>query len=429
MTVPASLVEVLGILRSCFTAPTFATLCALVTGTLSATGRRTVTGMWTAAGLAGVSHWSRGHRFFSHAAWELDEVGLALARAVVALFVPAGEDVTVAVDDSLFPRFGKKVFGIKWQHDGSARGRDGLGLGNCFVVAGIVVSVPFMDRHLCLPVLFRLHVPKESASKTSQARELAGLLIAALPGRRVHVVGDALYRGPAWRDLPPGATFTTRLASNAVLYGSEPPPTGKRGHPRWKGDRIGTPAGLARVVTWRKATVKIYDTLEEVFVAEMVCLWWGSLHRTPVKVVLMRRADSNRPYDWALVTTDTAAIAEAVIVRYGARWSIEQANRDGKEVLGAGQTQNRLKRAVERSVPFVMACQSIAVLWYAQAGQAPTDLAVRRMQAPWYRKKTHISMIDILAAFRRARIEEVIAAQPRARVIVIDGVTWEATAA
>jgi ribosomal protein S18 acetylase RimI-like enzyme len=359
----------------------------------------------------------------------MDEVGLALARTVVAWFVPAGGDVTVAVDDSLFPRFGKKVFGIKWQHDGAARGRDGLGLGTCFVVAGIVVTVPFMDRHLCLPVLFRLHVPKQSDSKTVQAQELAGLLIAALPGRRVHVVGDALYRGPVWRDLPPGATFTTRLASNAVLHGSQPPPTGKRGHPRWKGDRLGTPADLANTVTWRKATVKIYDKVEEVLVAETVCLWWGSLHRAPVKVVLMRRADSKRLYDWALVTTDTAATGEAVVVRYGARWSIEQAIRDGKEVLGAGQTQSRLKQAVQRSVPFVMACQTIAVLWYAQAGQAATDLAARRAQAPWYRQKTHISMIDIMAAFRRARIEEALAAQACDEVSVVDRATWEATAA
>src|SRR5262249_54500447 len=149
---------------------------------------------------------------------------------------------------------------------------------------------------------------------------------------------------------------------------------------------------------------KIYDTVEEVCVAGTVCLWWGSLHRTPVKVVLMRRADSARPYDWALVTTDTVATAEAVVIRYGARWSIGQANRDGKEVLGAGQTQSRLKRAVERSVPFVMTCQTIAVLWYAQTGQAASDLTVRRTQAPWYRQKTHISMTDILAAFRRARI-------------------------
>jgi hypothetical protein len=84
--------------------PSFAALSALVTGALSASGTRTVTGMWQAAGLAGSVHWSRAHRFFARAVWDLDRVGLALARAVVARFVPDGGAVTVAVDDTLFHR-------------------------------------------------------------------------------------------------------------------------------------------------------------------------------------------------------------------------------------------------------------------------------------------------------------------------------------
>src|SRR5713101_5314914 len=86
----------------------------------------------------------------------------------------------IAVDDTLFHRYGKKVHGARYQHDGSARGRDGIGRGNCFVIAGIVVSVPFLARQVCLPVLFRLHIPKTSASKTEQARALVDLLAAAL---------------------------------------------------------------------------------------------------------------------------------------------------------------------------------------------------------------------------------------------------------
>ena len=147
-TVPVSLVDVLQIVRSCFTAPTFATLCSLVTGVLAADGPRTVTGVWSAAGLAGRCHWSRGHRFFSRATWDLDRVGLALARTVVTAFVPAGAAVTVAADDSLFHRYGKKVHGAKYQHDGSAKGRDGIGRGNCFVIVGIVVALPFLARQI-----------------------------------------------------------------------------------------------------------------------------------------------------------------------------------------------------------------------------------------------------------------------------------------
>jgi hypothetical protein len=310
-TVPASLLVVLEVVRSCFTAPSFETLSWLVGGVLSTDGPRTVTGMWTAAGQAGHRHWSRAHRFFSRAVWDADRVGLALAGAVVARFVPAGGDLTLVVDDTLFLRCGKKVFGAAWQHDGSARGRDGLGRGNCFVVAGLVVTLPFMRRQVCLPVLLRLHLPKVGKSKTGQAREMTDLLIAAFPGRRVHVVGDALYRGPAWLDLPARATFTTRLASNAVLYEGEPPKTGKRGHPRWKGERLGTPADLAAGAAWRTTTVNLYGEQETVQVYEVVCLWWGSLHRTPVKVVLMRRPASPRAYDWALVSTDVTATGTA----------------------------------------------------------------------------------------------------------------------
>src|SRR6266545_304095 len=198
-----------------------------------------------AAGLAGSVHWSRAHRFFARAVWDLDQVGLALARAVVARLVPDAGAVTVAVDDTLFHRYGKKVHGARYPHDGSAKGRDGIGRGNCFVIVGIVVAVPFLARQVCLPVLFRLHIPKTSASKTEQARALVDRLAQALPGRTIHVVGDAPYRGPVWRGLPARVTFTTRLAANAVLHRPEPARTGRRGHPAWKGERLGTAADMA----------------------------------------------------------------------------------------------------------------------------------------------------------------------------------------
>jgi hypothetical protein len=65
LTVPAGLLDVLQVARAGFGAPSFVTFTALVTGYLGATGRRTITGMWTAAGLAGRAHHSRAHRFFS----------------------------------------------------------------------------------------------------------------------------------------------------------------------------------------------------------------------------------------------------------------------------------------------------------------------------------------------------------------------------
>ncbi|MGH3862300.1 hypothetical protein, partial [Actinokineospora sp.] len=51
------------------------------------------------------------------------------------------------------------------------------------------------------------------------------------------------------------------------------------------------------------------------------------------------------------------------------------------------------------------------VLWYAGHGTADTDLAAARTRAPWNRKKTHVSVDDMLIAFRRTRITAVTAGQ------------------
>jgi len=62
--------------------------------------------------LPGVAEWmphDRAHRFFSQAAWSIDQVGLALARLIVDRLVPAGVGLQVAVDDTLFRRRGKTV--------------------------------------------------------------------------------------------------------------------------------------------------------------------------------------------------------------------------------------------------------------------------------------------------------------------------------
>ncbi|MEU5646732.1 transposase [Streptomyces milbemycinicus] len=180
----------LAVCRSCFTAPTFRTFCVLLTGLIAQTRRRTVCGMLLGTGLERVWHHARCHRLFSTARWSADEASLALAGLVVARLLPDGAPLQVAVDDTLFKRSGKKVFGAAWQHDGAARGPRPAGFGNCWVIAGIVVTVPFLTRPVCLPVLARLWRPRHTG-KIALAREMTELLAAHFPDRTLHTVGDA----------------------------------------------------------------------------------------------------------------------------------------------------------------------------------------------------------------------------------------------
>ena len=122
VTVPCSLSDLLAVFRPCFTAPTFRSFLGLVVGLIAQTRRRTVCGMLTGAGLDQFWHHSRAHRLFALARWSSDTVGLALADLIVARLLPAGSPLTVAVDDTLFKRSGKKVFGVAWHHDGAAKG-------------------------------------------------------------------------------------------------------------------------------------------------------------------------------------------------------------------------------------------------------------------------------------------------------------------
>jgi hypothetical protein len=151
----------------------------------------------------------------------------------------------------------------------------------------------------------------------------------------------------------------------------------------------------------------------------------------PVTVMLIRDRSASG-YDLALVTTDAGASAAAVIERC-ARWSIEVAIEDSKQIFGAGQARNRLAHAVERTVPFQLACQAITTCWYGTAGHDPADAADHRARAPWYTTKSQPSTADMAGKLRRV----VIAAkfpvsrpdQPTRQEINVIRLAWEDLAA
>jgi DDE superfamily endonuclease len=101
LPVPGSLMSLLAVFAPLFTTPSFRTFCGLACGFLAQTGKRTVCGMLTGAGLARLWPHDRAHWFFTRARWSADDLGLAVALLVVTLLVPAGHPVLVAVDDML----------------------------------------------------------------------------------------------------------------------------------------------------------------------------------------------------------------------------------------------------------------------------------------------------------------------------------------
>jgi SRSO17 transposase len=126
-SLPRSLTDLLEAFRPCFGAPTFKTFTWLVVGFVAQPGTRTVTGMLAGARLAGIWHHSRAHRFFAAARWSTDQLGLVVLEMIVACLLGPDAPLVVVVDDTLFRRSGRKVWGAAWHHDPLAVGRGRVG--------------------------------------------------------------------------------------------------------------------------------------------------------------------------------------------------------------------------------------------------------------------------------------------------------------
>jgi len=261
---------------------------------------------------------------------------------------------------------------------------------------------------------------------------MAERLAAALPDWRVRVTADSAYAGGELKGLPAGISWTTRLRKDAALHGLPPERTGRPGRPRVKGERLPSLAGLAAAAEFSQVTVTRYRKTETIQAAAVTCLWYSVFGTRPVTVVLVRDRPG-RGFGIALVTTDTAATMAQVIQQYAGRWSVEVAVEDSKQLFGAGQARNRTARAVEATVPFEIACQAVAVTWYATAGRSGHDLSERRRNAPWYTTKTEPSTSDMTALLRRAliaaRFKQPRPDQPTREELHAIRLAWEDTAA
>ena len=405
---PDSLAKLLSLLRPAFTAPSFDTFCWLVHGFIGRVGEHTVTGVWQAARLAGVVHHSRAHDFFARRCWSADRLGLLVAEFVVRRFVDPDDPIRVAVDDTLFPRAGRKVFAASWHFDCAApRGATRrLRFGNSFVCLGIIARLG--GRVVCLPLLFRLWRPADDGDPPITRVELAHQLIACFAerfsGRRIEVCADAYYANRSLRKLPANVSACVRLRANASLLAL--PPTTRRhgpGRPRLRGEPLGSVRELAADPDARWQRLRVADKRLEAITID--CLWYRILGTRPVRVVIARDPSQRNQPPLAVLCTDTTVSAPQILAQYLDRWAIEVAFAEAKLQLGVGETRNRVQAAVQRSVPFGFLSRALVIIWYELHGDPRSDVARHRANAPWYRHKHTPSFADMLVALRRELIK------------------------
>jgi hypothetical protein len=395
-------------LSATMSAPTFASLTTVLTGWVFSS-RRTVTRMILAAGDTAEKHFSSYHRLFSAARWSLDAVGLA----VFSLVEPwLGNEVLLALDDTLARKRGLKMFGAGMHHDPllSSRGKVITNWGHSWVVLGVIVELPFRRGHYyCLPILFRLYLNKKSALKHRRAYrtrpelaiEMLGVLCNHHEHRRFHVVADSAYGGQSvLLHLPSNCDLTSRLVKDARLYGAPPErKAGTNGRPRKRGEQLPTPRAML-AGRCRRVTLDIYGRSADARLADQVARVHAAPER-PLRVVAVAALRGGRGQE-AFYSTRPDATAEQVIGWYAMRWSIEVMNHDSKQHLGFEEPQGWTRRSVERTAPLAMLLYSLIVLWFAREGHR----SWRPLVCPWYASKTAPSFADMLGTLRRLGVRK-----------------------
>jgi len=422
-----TIVALLASFTPALTARTLENLGVLLRGALLATGQRTVTACLVAAWPWVSKHWSAYENVFRRARLNLSVLARTLCRMALAL-VPSDVPILLVIDESLVRRYGPYVPAVGMHRDAvrSSRGRHQATPGHKWVVLGVVVRLPFMERPVALPVFSVLYTSAKLAKRNRRGPlhrrhrtvvELALLMVRWVvrwaPGRQFCLVGDGAYGthelAGAFRAASkhPGLR-RVRLVSRFQFDGATfapPPAYSGRGRPRQKGERLPSPAAVAAdpATPWERVGVAWYGATHKVV---LVCSRTGLWYRKgpgakEVRWVVVRDPEGRRR-DEVFFTTATEMAPKEIVEVFVRRWSIETTFQEARSLLGLETLRNWTVEAVRRSVPMLLGVYTLTVVWFARHVGAPET---HKRHRPWYRK-TSVTFSDMLAAARRDVLSE-----------------------
>jgi hypothetical protein len=411
-----------------FTAPTFKTFVQVVNGWLLSHRHRYVTEIIFAGGNVDNGHWSRFHRFFSHAVWDFDVLSLYLAKLVVRVF-SLGGTLSWAVDDTLCRKRGLTLYGAGMHHDPliSSRAKPLVSWGHDWVVLCLIIACPFWapTKVFALPIAMRLYrnrqgltKGKKNKTKAAQAKanpnhrtrpqlavELISLVAAWFPDDEIVVTGDSAYGGRSVLSyLPPNVHLISHVHAKGALYSPPPPVAAKRkGPPRKKGARLPGLAEWAADATqpWTTLRFNQFGLHAVLQVKTQKALYYKAGGQRLLTIVLTRDRDGKRP-DQMFYCTQLNWKPRQILATYANRWAIECSFENSKQFLGLEDPANRLPKAVLRTAPMALVLYTLVVAWFHVTGHQ----FLRFPKRPWYKRKQEPSFADLLTTLRRISCEE-----------------------
>ncbi len=481
MELTATFMGLLDGFQSVFTAPSFATFRLLMTGWILSVRHRYVTDLIVSSDSVRNGHFSDYHRFFSHAAWEIDHLWKCLAILIVKTLVDKDATIVLAGDDTLCRKRGLGIFGTGMHHDAlsSSKSKKICHWGHDWVDLCIVIENPWWapTKVFALPICMRLYRNRQGLTKGKSAKkptasqkkaaskkakqaaeakkkaaakakaihradgtphktrpelmaEMIALVATWFPDRKFILVVDSLYSGKSVLSiLPDNFDLIGPVHAKAALYAPAPPETKtRRGPKRKKGDRLKSAAAWEKErAGWKTLHFDQYGLHGSLRVKTQTGLYYKAGKDRLLRFVLSQDTVGSRPTR-IFYSTDVNLKPRKILSMFSLRWSIEVTHLDCKQHLGLEDPANRVPQAVKRTAPMAMFLYSLTIVWYATEGHADWLIPER----PWYWWKSEPSFADMLTTLRRKSWEDKLSKVSRATTPndnFIDLLTYLATLA
>lgn len=397
-----SMDAVFQVLVPVFTSPSFATHQQIFLGWLMCLGRHTEFQTFEAF----VGHrvdrhrrhpFDRFYNFFSRSAWTVKTLAHRIALKVVIELNPPGE-LLLAVDGCLLHKSGQHVFGIGWFHDPvrSTKKRVATALGNKWVVVGVVVQIPGLERSFCLPIHAMLDEGKKKTGEPELARRMLRDIQSWFPDRQVTLVGDGGFSAKTLLGkLNKHVRYVGRMRIDAELHDPKipPRPKGKSGPNRKYGLRLPSPREAMKKADksrspndrwhWKLIEIYAYGQMRRFQVCSFQATWPKVFGQRTIQVVLSRALDKGYE-DMPLYTTDLEADPAWVVKTYARRNTIETLFKSSKQVMEIEKPQHWCQASIQKLAAWVWLSQTLVMLWYLTEGRKlPEAEAARQELGPW----------------------------------------------
>jgi len=440
-----------------FTQPSFQTFRLLMTGWILSVRHRYVTDLIVSSDSTRNGHFSDYHRFFSHAAWDIDHLWKCLATLIIKTLIGKDATIVLAGDDTLCRKRGLGIFGTGMHHDAlsSSKSKKICHWGHDWVDLCIVIANPWWapTKVFALPICMRLYrnrqgltkgknksvkkptvgqkqaasrkakqaakAKKKAAANARRNRraskiphetrpelmtEMIALVAAWFPDRKFILIVDSLYSGKSvLSTLPDNFDLIGPVHAKAALYAPAPPETKvRRGPRRKKGDRLKSLKAWEKDRTpWKTRHFDQYGLRGSLRVKTRTGLYYKAGKDRLLRFVLSQDTVGGRPTR-IFYSTDVKLDPRKILSIFSLRWSIEVTHFDCKQHLGLEDPANRVPKAVQRTAPMAMFLYSLTIVWYATDGHADWRIPER----PWYWWKSEPSFADMLTTLRRKSWED-----------------------